>query len=119
MPALSNRDLASIRQAAAELLPDRCHLLTKTTVSNGQGGQTATWGTASANVPCRLDMMHGMETLTGGALQQYTGYMLSMPHDTTITQSYRVLLNDITYAVKAVNTNQSWPVVKRVELEKV
>lgn len=119
MTALSNRDLTSMRQTVAELMPDRCHLLTKTSVSNGQGGQTTTWGTASANVPCRLDMMHGMETLTGGALQQYTGYVLSLPYDTTITQSQRVLLNDITYAVKSVNTNQSWVAVKRVELEKV
>ena len=118
MPALPISDLRSMRQAVAELLPDRCQILSRTSTANGQGGQVATWGTASAGVPCRLDMTHGMEAMTGGALQQYTGYMLSLPYDTTITQSHRVLLNDITYAVKTVNTNQSWVAVKRVELEK-
>ena len=116
---LSAEELAAMRDALDDLLPDTCHLLTATRTPDGQGGVTAEWGTVNANVSCRMDMRQGREVVAGGALQQYVSYMLTLPYDTTVTQSYRVEHNSVTYAVKSVNTNQSWIGIKRAELERV
>ena len=120
MPALSAAELAAMRDVIeTELLPDTCTLLTLTSTANGMGGQTQSWGTASSNVPCRLDMTRGREQVSGEAWRPFTMYTLSLPYDTTITTAYRVVHSSVTYAVTSVNTNQSWIAVKRCELEKV
>lgn len=120
MSAIDTNMLAAMRTAISELLPDTCSILSLTSVSDGAGGQTETWGTASSGVSCRLDVTLTRELLTGGAIQPYIKTMLSVPYDTTITENNRVVHNSVTYAVVAPpNTNQSWNAVKRVELERV
>lgn len=119
MTSLSPAELAYMREAVENLLPDTCHLLTVTNVADGQGGQTQTWGTASLHVPFRLDMETGREMQSGGALVAFTKYKGSLPYDTTITTGYRISHSGGTYAVTGVNANQSWIAVKRVDLEKV
>ncbi len=119
MANLSATELAGMRAAINELLPDTCNILSLTSVSDGMGGQTKTWGTATAGVACRLDVTSGREMVSGGALQPFTAYKLSLPYDTTITQGNRVEVSSVTYAVTSVNVNQSWIAVKRCDLEKV
>lgn len=121
MSAIDTAMLAAMRSAiSSELLPDTCHVLSVTKTPDGQGGQTTTWGTASANVACRVDVQQGRELISGGGLQPFSSVMLSLPYDTTITEANRVLHGGVTYAVVAPpNTDQSWIAVKRVMLEKV
>ena len=119
MSAIDTAMLASMRQAIGELLPDFCHILSVTNTPDGQGGQTATWGTASANVAFRLDMQTGREMLSGGALQPFTKYKGSLPYDAEVTALNRILHDGITYAVTGVNVSQSWQAVIRVDLEVV
>lgn len=111
--------LAAMREAIAQLLPDTCTVLSVTRTPDGMGGQSETWGTASANVACRLDMKTGRELVTGEALQPYSYYMLSVPYNTAITTADRILHNSVTYAVTSANLNQSWQAVKRVQLERI
>lgn len=118
MSALSPAELSAIRDAIEdELLPDTCTILSVTEVNNGMGGITETWGTASTNVACRLDMKQGREQVIGDGLKPYTMYMLSLPYDTVISSNNRILHNGITFAVIAPNNSQSWIGVKRVDLE--
>lgn len=117
--ALTDSELAGMRDAINQLLPQTCNILEGTYVPNGQGGGTTSWGTASASVPCRLDVQSGMEQVVGGALQPYTRSMLSLPYDTDISQDNRIQLGSNTYAVKTVNIDQGWIAVRRCELEAV
>lgn len=120
---LSSADLASMRAAIAELLPDTCNILTLTYTSNGMGGGSETWGTASASVACRLDIQTGQvdkgELVYADALRPFQQTILSLPYNTTILTSDRVEHGGLTYNVSRVNTDQSWIAVKRVILERV
>ena len=48
MTMLTNAELAQIRGDIAGMLPDTCNLLTLTRTSDGQGGWSEAWGTASS-----------------------------------------------------------------------
>jgi hypothetical protein len=110
--------LAAMREAIGELLPDSAQIITITLTPNGMGGNTETRGTASA-VDFRLDVVTGSEVLAGGGLQPFTKYKGSLPYDTVITTAQQILHNGYTYAVTAVNTDQSWIAVRRVDLERI
>ena len=118
MTAIDSTMLTAMRDAIGELLPDTCQVVTITLSPDGQGGQTESRATASA-VPFRLDVLTGREQIAGGALQPFTAYKGSLPYDTSIVTGSELLHGGVTYAVTAVNTNQSWIAVKRVDLEKL
>lgn len=114
---LTNSELQFMRDSIEQLMPDRCNILSPVNTPNEEGGIVQTWGTIASNVPCRLDMKSSSEPAIGGALQIFTGYMLSLPYDQTIEETYNVVINSIQYAVTSINSQQSWRAVKRVTLE--
>lgn len=118
---LDNTMLTAMRDAIEQLLPDTCDILSVTNTPDGMGGVTQTWGTATASVPCRVDLMTNAmnEMVKGAAVNAYPQYMLSVPYDTTIAVENRILHNGITYAVVKINTSQSWKAVGRAVLELV
>ena len=117
--AIDTAMLAAMRVAISTLLPDTCNICTITNAPDGEGGVTTTRGTSGTSISCRLDVIQGREQVTGGAVQPYTSYMMSLPYDTTVNPSNIIEHNGINYAVKPSNVNQSWIAVKRVELEKL
>ena len=119
---LSSNELAYMQESIAALLPDTCNILTVTESPDGFGGVTQTWGTASSNVACRLDVTNqiGTDEAAGGAsLKSYQQTILSVPYNTTVGNNYRIEHGGFTYNVTATNTDQSWIAVKRVTLERV
>jgi SPP1 family predicted phage head-tail adaptor len=116
---LTAAELASMQEAIGDLLPDTCDLLTSSYAADGQGGGTTTWGTVTASVACRLDYVRGNERTAAGALQPFTGYVLTLPHDTTVTSAYRVVHNSITYTIQSVSSGTSWKSCVRAWLEKL
>ena len=78
-----------------------------------------TWGTALANVACRIDYRSGSEKVTGGAIQSYSKAVLSLPYTTTISTKNRIQIDSYVWAVLSINDKQSWDVVRRAELERV
>lgn len=114
---LTAADLAYMRSAINELLPDTCNICTITHTPNGMGGCTDTRATIGTAIACRLDMQSGREPTVGGAVQQFTGYTLSLPYDTTIGITNLVEINSADYSVTSINDGQSWIAVKRVTLE--
>jgi len=119
MSGLTTAELASMQDAIDGLLPDTATLLTSTYAADGQGGGTLTWGTAETGVACRLDYVRGNERTSSGALQPFTGYVMTLPHDTTITSAYRVVHSAITYSVQTVSSAKSWSACVRAWLEKI
>lgn len=121
MTTLDNAMLTAMRAAIAELLPDTCSIISITRTPDGYGGQVETRGTVSS-VAFRLDLINNRmrgEKVSAGAIQAFMTYKGSLPYDTTITEANQILHNGIYYAVTAVNNNQSWNAVKRVDLERI
>lgn len=116
---LPNDELTQLRADLLTTLPDTCAILSVTRTPDGEGGITETWGTASASVPCRLDFQTGRKVLTGGALEPFSGYVLTLPYSATCTDANRVLHNGITYAVQPGNLQGSLIAVKRYKVERV
>jgi head-tail adaptor len=118
MTALSAAELAAIRTDIETLLPDTCNILTRTLTPDGSGGQTETWGTATASVACRLDPARGREAEIGGQTEPFYGFILTLPHGTALTALQRVELNSETFAVVSVDTGKSWSASVRGYLER-
>jgi hypothetical protein len=116
---LSADELARIRSDLAGLLPDTCNLLAGTAAPDGFGGQTITWGTASASVACRKDYERGAKILSGEAQQIFTGWMFSLPYNTTVTETTRIEHGGKTYTIKGQDSGKSWNAVLRVAAEEI
>ena len=119
---LSAIELAQIRSDCGELLPDTGYILSLTRTSDGAGGWTETWGTATGGtVSCRMDFAkpYGHESVANASLTPFKSGVLSLPYDTTITEANRFELNSSVYSVTAVNNNQSWMGIKRASVERV
>jgi head-tail adaptor len=116
---LTNDELTAIRADVVRLLPDTCNLLTIVRTPDGQGGFTEAWGTATGGtaVPCRLDYVRGVKVVIGGALQPFSGWMLTLPYDATITTAYRVQHNSHNYAVIGEDVDKSWKASVRAPVE--
>ena len=119
MTGLTASELTTMRDAIEELLPDVANICTVTNTPDGEGGWTVSRATSGTSIACRLDVITGNEMLTGGAMQSYTTYKLSLPYDTTVNPSNIIEHSNVDYAVKSVNRNQSWKAVVRVELERM
>ena len=117
--ALTVKELAQMREDIEDLMPDVCDILSVAYTSDGEGGMAETWGTATANVACRIDYRSGSEKLTGGAIQSYSKAVLSLPYTTTISTKNRIQIDSYVWAVLSINDKQSWDVVRRAELERV
>ena len=115
---LTDPELEAIRAAIEDLLPDTCNILSVTRTSDGQGGWTESWGTATAAAPCRLDVARpGGEQVFGASVQPFTGYVLTLAHDETITTAHRVSCNSQTFSVVSVDLAKSWDGSRRAYLE--
>jgi head-tail adaptor len=110
----------------AATLPDVCNILSVTRTSDGQGGFTDTWGTATANVKCRLDLftsrgvgLVGIEMLKSASLKPFSTWILSVPNGTTLTAAHRVEVGSDTFNVIEVDAGRSWGANVRATLERV
>jgi len=93
------------------VLPDTANILTVTRTSDGQGGFTESWGTATTNVACKVSQFtqtSGGEVLAGGAIRPYTFWQFTFPHGTQLTAANRIEVGTITYSVSAVDPGKSW-----------
>jgi len=117
---LPDSELNAIRDELERLtMPGTAYILSGTLASDGMGGFTTTWGTAST-VKCRLDRTGtGYEKASGGGVEPWQGWVLSLPHDTSVTVTNRVKVASTTYAVKAVDSAKSLNCVLRVYLEEI
>jgi hypothetical protein len=118
MIGLTDAELEVMRSSINELLPDTCDILSVTNVSDGQGGWNETLGTATAGVDCRLDYVRDVKIVSGGALQTYTGWMLTLPYDAVITETNKVQIGADIWNVTSHDDGKSWQACIRVAMEK-
>jgi hypothetical protein len=109
-------ELSAMRAELERTLPNVCNVLTVSYAVTG-GVSIPVLGTALANVACRLDHKTGFEALAGGAIQPYSKWILSVPHDTALTTANRVEIGTTTYSVKSVDPAKSWNLILRAEVD--
>jgi hypothetical protein len=100
-------------------MPDTATILSVTNSSDGQGGYTQVLGTVTASQACRIDPLRGDENLSGGAVQPFHRFVVTMAYDASLTVSNLVRIDGTTYAVKSIDSDKSWPVTLRAYVERV
>lgn len=120
-PAELRRLRADIEDA---VLPSVGNILSATETRDGEGGITLTWGTALANVACRLDSVKknfgvGIEAEHAASIKPYSTWILTLPYGTAITTYNRFEFGSDTYNVIEVNSNSSWLPNVRATLERI
>ncbi len=111
-------DLNYITSMQGELMPDLCTLRAVTNTSDGSGGWTE--GTSdTANVPCRLMMNSGSESVRANQVTAERSYILTIPKTYTITPRTRVIKAGVTYEVVSVNDGSSYVTALRATCVRV
>lgn len=118
MTTLTSADLAAMRDTLELLLPDTCVIQTQTLTSDGAGGGTVSWA-ASGTVACRLDNKSGQVSSVGDSLQVFSGFELTIPFDTDLSELNRVVHGGYDYNVISVDYDKSWPITLRAHVERV
>lgn len=113
---LNAAELERMRAVAETALPDTCVVSSQTYVSDGGGGGSVTW-TAAGTFPCRVAPLGGDERLYGGRLSPDSDSVITLPHDATISEQSRVVVNGGTYNVEHVK-DRSYELTTRVEARK-
>jgi hypothetical protein len=115
---MDTRELADLQaDLAAELLPDTCHILALARVSDGQGGYTETWGTATANVACRKDAVKNYEALAAAGVSPFGVWLFTLPAGTTLTSANRIQHGGAYYNVTGQDAGKSLAACIRVYAE--
>ena len=111
-------ELTRIQDDIDALLPDTATVLSVSYTPDGYGGLTENWGTVTTTA-CRIDPLSGNEAVSGGAVQPYHAFQLTLPHSVTLTTDERVKIGAVTYSVKSVDNGKSWAGSVRAVLEAI
>lgn len=115
---LSASQLAGMRATTERALPETCVIERKTTVSDGGGGTTDTWGDHATSVPCRIAPVAGGETgMAGDRILDETTHVVTLPSGQDITEADRIVLDSRTYEVTQVRDRGAWELSRRVEVK--
>ena len=121
MLKLSTGEILQARTELEQTLPGTAILQSRTTVADGQGGYTQTFAAAST-VVCRLSPteMQGSEGELAGRVAEVSSWMLTLPAETAIDETYRVQYSGgATFEVVEVMTRTPWELSRRVRLMEV
>lgn len=113
---LTAGDIAAMRGTAESALPDTATLERLTSTSDGGGGFTEAWATQGAAIPCRIAPLGGGEGgNAGGRVSDETSHVVSLPAETDVTESDRLVIAGRTYEVTVVRERGEWEISRRVE----
>lgn len=112
---LSALELSTLQAAGTVFLGAGTAIIQSATLTgDGQGGFATTWA-ASGTVDCRIAPVgSGAESVIAGKLTSVAPWVVTLPHDTTITTANRLVIGSRTLEVNAVMAPQSWEVHRRV-----
>lgn len=109
---LTAAELASLRDAADDWLPDTCTIQTPTEAVDATGGVTLTWADTYEDVPVRVDpaALGGVaaETIRNFALESKAVFNASLKYTQDIAPDYRLVFAGDTYEVVTVHSENSW-----------
>ena len=114
-----------MRAAADALLADSCTIQRAAASRTAQGGTRQTWSDLATGVPCRLDVLRGLQITASnekeidGALGVVLDYTLYLRHDQDITEKDRVILDGHTFQIQSVLGDETWLFEKRAKLTRI
>lgn len=101
---LNGGSVSQLRGLAWTALTDVGHIGTRTIVSDGGGGGTATWGYGSA-IPCRVDWLKSHEGVVGERIDDRSTHLITAPPNTPVESASRFLVDGVdTFEVTALRT---------------
>lgn len=111
---LTDRDVAGMRSALGNLLPDTGTIWRKATTIDG-GEQVETW-TELATVACRVRTLGGGEGEDeGGRLSQETTHLITVAAGTDVEEVDVVVIGEQAYEATAIQKRGNWELTRRVE----
>ena len=118
---LSTNELAWMREAIDDLLPDTCEIMDKTE-TNTNGVLTVSYAGNDTEYDCRLDAKKHIvpkNTEGTGAVKFYFTYILTLPYNAIVTEANHILHDSIEYAIISIDEDKSWAISRRLTLERV
>ena len=123
---LTVSELTDIRADIADLMPDTCTIRQIAYANDAIGAPARSFSDRATGVSCRLDPVDSI-TLTGKEIVSSKKnyiitegmFVLTLPHDTTIEETDRVLHSGITYEVVHVDDDKSWQASVRCVLKTI
>lgn len=121
MASLSTQELAKLRAAAEDYLPDTCTIQTVTRTSDGMGGWSESWANTYTSVACRLAPVRSSQgqRMEGEQLAAVSRWVLTLHHDQVIGEQDRVVHGGETYEVAHMEDTHSNRTAKRVYLRRL
>lgn len=96
-----------IRKSLSTVLRHRVNVQTETRTSDGQGGYTATWTTASANVPAAIDPIQARQQFINASVGVDATHVFKMRADITVNEKQRILWGIRTFEILTIeNINE-------------
>jgi hypothetical protein len=90
---LNGRNPSQLRGLQWLALADTGMLLSRTYTSDSGGGASVVWGTAAANIPCRIDPMTAVgRDVVGGRIDERSTHMVTVPSGTSVSSEERFVI---------------------------
>lgn len=115
MALVTADDIACLREAFTDALPDLGSISRPTDADDAFGGQTRTWATVATNVPCRLapETRRPVEEVTGGRLAASGDVVITFAAGTDISERDRVAIGAWTFEVVGVRLRGALELTRR------
>jgi head-tail adaptor len=107
-----------MQDTAEDAMPDSAAVSRKTLTSDGQGGFTATWATAST-VDCRVEAATRItpaERLVAERVAPRKLYRVTVPYDADVIAADRIVVSGTTYEVLGPFDGGAWMLTKKVSV---
>ena len=116
---LQSNDLAYARAESQKAMPDNVTIQRKTLVSDKQGGFTESWSNVYQNIPGRVSVTGGSESLAAGRQDVQISATLTVAYDQSVEQSDRVLHGDETYEIQTADSGKTWALARRCQMRRL
>lgn len=112
---LTGDELTAMREELELTLADQCVITRASTVSDGQGGGSATWATAGT-VYCRVDLRArgAVEDTRADRLASQSEWTITFPYSTDVRVTDRLTVGTVLYEPYEVRAPKTWELSRRV-----
>lgn len=101
MPLITDAQIAYMRAAQQELMPDLATIEVMATAADGYGGQSRTWAAIPGTVPCRVMPTPPAPREAAGQLSPDLSVILTLPAGTDVGIGDRVVVEGVRYEIRS------------------
>lgn len=117
---LTAAEIADMRSTVEDALPDTALVSRRTLTPDGYGGASDSWATV-ATVACRVspDAFAGGERPIAGGEQAIAAWLITLPAETDVTATDRIVIGARTFEVIAVMARRTFELHTGVRCQEV